>query len=172
MAGKRSFPAASRKLGYHCAAPITGGCQCRSSNLIPSAGHRFEKFDSIPEWVSHIRPIVASQRLVRIDRISRVLAPLDQLLESDHEQRRVRLLRRPEVILDAKVHLRFARTEPRSASLNEIRWLRLFVHSQNVSIERSRVFLSARGHCKLDVVNCSDHLRHLTSKAKPLRPTR
>ena len=137
-------------------------CNVRCSAEL-AAGHGLEKFDSIAEWISDIRAVVPSQWLVSVDRVTGAFAPFDQLFQVDHEQSRMRLFRRPEIILDAKVNLRLAAAEPRTTSASEVRRLRLFLHPQHVSIERAGVLLFARRHRKLNVVNSSNHLQRPTS---------
>src|SRR5262249_11325418 len=74
----------------------------------------------------------------------------------------MRLLRRAEVGLDAKMNLQLSLLEPDAAALGETRWFGLLGQSKDADIERPRRFLSVRWHCQLHMFNCVDFYFHMS----------
>jgi hypothetical protein len=118
-----------------------------------------EQLDAIPERVGDVSAVISRQRFIRVHRIPRTSASLEKSLQIDDEQRRVCLLRGLEIILDAQVNMSITRAEPRAATACEVPGFRFFSHAEYIAIEPTRVILAPTGHCELNVVKGSDHLR-------------
>src|SRR5215510_67652 len=84
----------------------------------------------------------------------------------------MRVLRRAEVGLDAKMNLQISLLEPDAAARGETRRFGLLGQSQDADIESPRRLFSVRRHCQLHVFDCVDfHFNHIITARRPVKKT-
>lgn len=119
--------------------------QARHSDLL-------QELYTVTEGISDERPLISIERDISGQHVSSRPEPLPEVGEIVDQKRRMRLLRRPERGLHAKMHLDQPALEPASASSRQCLWLADFFEPEERAIERSRLRFSPRGHRQLDVV--------------------
>jgi hypothetical protein len=127
--------------------------QTRKTNFPgrPSRGG-LDQFETIPERIVNVDSTSSVKRIIFSNRNARVAKVLNQSIELGDQQGRVSLSRWPELLLHPEMHLQGARPEPHAATMHEVRRFRDLRHTQQASIEPSRVVLTPSGHRELHVV--------------------
>src|SRR5205823_9156170 len=100
----------------------------------PSPSDRLQKLDPVAERIGHIRPLITGERLVDGEETPELFAALRQRGQVIDEERRMRLLCRAEVLLNAEVHVGGAGAEPQTAAAGEVGGLRDFFESEDADV--------------------------------------
>jgi len=95
------------------------------------------------------------------DRISGFYESRGQCREVFHDEGRVGLSRRCEILLDPEMNLQFAVFKPAATSRSEICGLHRLRDSENLLIEFPCIALSAGRHCEQDMIQ-SANAHHFT----------
>jgi hypothetical protein len=126
---------------------------------------RFDQLDAIAERVGCVDPVEPLERLVADDRVAGSGDRVAKRLHLVDDEGRVRLGRRPEVLLDAEMHLELTAFEPAAAANGEVWRLGHVRDAEDALVERDRLGFTAGGHGELHVVETTD--RHVSIMPGP-----
>ena len=124
---------------------------------------RFQQFDPVAERVVDVHPLVTLQRLIVSQKGTARAKSIDQRSEIIHQQRRVRLVRWPEVRVDAQMDLESSVLEPAATTQGEVWWLGDVLDPEKPLVEGHRLVLATCRHRQLHVVDRDDlHVASVT----------
>src|SRR5437763_2410373 len=118
-----------------------------------ATGHRLDQLQAVSEGVVRVAALVAFERLVVDDLGARRLERPAPAAQVAHEERRMRLARRPEILFDADVDLEAFAAEPTPPELRQVLRLRHLRPPEQAGVERPDGILLPRRHRNLHVMN-------------------
>lgn len=115
-----------------------------------------DEFDSISEWIVDENALTSLQRFILPHAVSVIVQPFDERWQIFHDQRRVCLARRPEILLDAKMNLQTAVFKPTSTSPCKVRRFVDLGNSEDLAVELACSAFATGRQRQLYVVNSGD----------------
>lgn len=134
-------------------------------------GLRLHEFDTVPEWIVDIGPPIALQRLIVTYGHIGLPKSLDQFDKPGDKQRRMRFLRRPEVMIDSKMDLDGRRLKPATTSNGKMWGLRHLGNAKQALVEPHCDRLTTNGHSELDVIERLDDHPDRLDRRRNLTPS-